>query len=409
MTKTQAKTFPYIKLEAEKNRFFCVQQRLGMVGWILFFKKTILRPVIRTQPKRFSLKVGKDWVRRQYGLLIRNIRILLHFAIYRKRGWGSGFQLELPCFGHLCVPVHQGHKIFDLRRSVVIKVFEQDVHPSLIVHEIETVQHISHIDFAPTMCKWNLEERWYEEEYLTGSLDSSHNPMDTETLLTKFRDDVVHKLNALILFQDPTIKNAVTYIHDITQKIYSSRLSKQEATVGEFRRIAHFINAILDQLRRIDGDSIFLVFTHGDFAPANMLNTPQGLKIIDWENSGYRSALFDFYCYFFYRSANRAVPIATLRGELQEAFPLFMGELAKTARDVSQSVRQDEHLYRWIFYIEMLCRLVEREVSDKNLEVMSFITQYLKSFTAYEEMLGLHDISLKLSPSPPQFPTAINE
>lgn len=392
MNETRPKTFQYIKFKHEGNQYFCVQQPLWMLTWILFFKKTILRPINRNHPRTPLLKIVLNWLRGYSGFFKKNIRILVHFVFYRKQPSALDFLLQLPCFGHLCVTVHRGKKIFDLRRAAVIKVFDHDVPPSAIVSEIELVQHISQIDFAPSIRKWNIEERWYEEDYLPGSPDGSATPMDTETLITTFHHDVIHKLNALILLQEPKVRNVITYVTDITKILYSSRLSKQESTISEFKRITQFVHFIIGQLRMIHDGSIFLVFTHGDFLPANMLNTPHGLNVIDWEHAGYRSVLFDFYSYFFYRSANRAVPVNTMRSELQMAYPLLMTELANKARSVSRSVRRAENVYRWLFYIEMLCKLVERETSDKNLDVMKFISQYLQTFIAYEELLGLNDV-----------------
>ncbi len=40
-------------------------------------------------------------------------------------------------------------------------------------------------------------------------------------------------------------------------------------------------------------NSVYIVFTHGDMVPANILDTKNGIKIIDWESTSYRSVLFD--------------------------------------------------------------------------------------------------------------------
>lgn len=399
MKKNQSKTFQYIKLENEGNRYFCMQQPLWVVIWILFFKQNILRPVIRSHSTTPSCRLGVSWFRTQYGILRKNIAIIIRFAFYHDQSQSTRSALELPCYGHFCVPVHQGMKIFDLRKEVVIKVFDQDVPAAVIQAEVERLEHISKIDFAPSIRRWNVEKRWYEEDYLNGTLDSSHKPMDSETLLTKFHDDVVHKLNALILFQEPKATNAVIYGTNIAKILESSPLSRQESTVEELKRITRFVDSIFARLKFEEDCPILLVFAHGDFVPANMLNTPQGMKMIDWEGCGYRSALFDFYSYFFYRSTSRNIPVSTLMTEVQKALPHFILELAKKAQDVSQSIRCLENVYRWTFYIEMLCRLIERKMSDKNLNVLYYISRYLDAFTRYEEMFAGHFASSSRIPN----------
>jgi len=78
-----------------------------------------------------------------------------------------------------------------------------------------------------------------------------------------------------------------------------SRLAKQDLSSKDFTTIKSFIDMIVERLRVEGNCPVFLVFTHGDFCPANMLNTQQGIKVIDWEGAGTRSVLFDVYSYFF--------------------------------------------------------------------------------------------------------------
>lgn len=388
--KTQTRQYQYVKIENEGNRYFCMQQNPGLVAWMLFFERDIFRPLVRAYPSPCSLKSILGWFRKQYGLLRKNFGASILFAACHYQWRDTSSVLELPCYGQLCVPVHQGNKIFDFHREVVIKVFHPDVPTSVIFNEIERLKEISRIDFAPSIRNWNIEERWYEEDYLTGSLDSSYKPMDSKTLLSKFHDVIVRQLNALILFQEPKVSKALSYATDVTKILKSSRLSEQKSTVGEFIKITQFIDSMIARLKAEDDCAMLLVFAHGDFVPANMLNTHNGMKIIDWEGAGYRSAMFDFYSYFFYRPANRNIPVSTLIWEVQKALPLFVAELTKTSQVVSQSIMRMESIYRWIFYVEMLCRLIEREMSDENLNMMNAIVRYFEAFDQYEEMVGGH-------------------
>lgn len=300
--------------------------------------------------------------------------------------------VALPCYGQVCLPVHRGYKVFDWYRKAVIKVFDPDVTPSRIQGEIDLLQQTSKFDFAPSLKTWNVEERWYEEELFHGSLDSAGEPPDSDTLLTQFHNHVIHRLKALILFQEPKAANAVTYGTAMTNRLTDSRLARQESTVQECQKVAGFMDAIVGRIRREGDHPILMVFTHGDFVPANMLTTTQGMKIIDWEGAGYRSALYDFYSYFFNRSGSRNIPVSTLIAEVQKALPLFISELAKEAHEVAVSARQGERVYRWTFYLEMLDRMIEREMSDNNLNMLSYISRYLEAFIRYEELLTGHSV-----------------
>jgi hypothetical protein len=165
-------------------------------------------------------------------------------------------------------------------------------------------------------------------------------------------------------------------------------LLSQELTATEFVKIKKFLDSTVERLRVEGNCPVYLVFTHGDFCPANMLNTPYGIRIIDWESADYRSALFDFYSYFFYRSVARKIPVTVLVSEINEAFPLFVSSLTKKAPGISQSIISLRDTYRWLYYIERICMLVDRKVTDKNLNILEDILRYIEAFNHYEEIIA---------------------
>ncbi|MBA3611814.1 MAG: phosphotransferase [Nitrospirales bacterium] len=396
MKSHQSVVYQYIKMPNVEKHYFCLQQNILVLAWVLFFKKNSLSPVVRPeQDMDFSPKAFVRQMRSYLGLIRSNLRILIVFIIYKyHRGTGDEV-VELPRYGQVCLHVHKGYKIFDFYRNSVIKVFDQDIDPSVIQEEIDLLQQISKFDFAPSLRKWNGGERWYEEELLQGSLDASYTKtlMDSEIVLPKFHDHVLQRLKTLILFQEPKSINAVTYLADMTKILPDSRLATQESTVQEFKITANFVDWIVGQFRREGDHQIFLVFTHGDLVPANMLNTKRGMKIIDWEGAGYRSVLFDFYSYFFNQVSLREVPVNVLVAEIEGGLPMCISELAQHTFEISRSLLTLEKFYRWTFYIEMICRLVDRARTDKNLPIMKYLGNYTNAFIRYEEFFSQKDES----------------
>ncbi|MDH3772120.1 MAG: aminoglycoside phosphotransferase family protein, partial [Nitrospirota bacterium] len=198
--------------------------------------------------------------------------------------------------------------------------------------------------------------------------------------------DIMPRLDSLMLLQKPMTNNSIEYTKGIMEIIEVSGLSRRESTVREFNKIQSFLDSVLRRLRAEGNCDVQLVFTHGDFCPANMLNTRHGIRIIDWEGAKYRSALFDFYSYFFYRPVSRKVPVATLASELNEALPFFISNLDKKAPHISNNLIQLNNVYRWIYYIEQICKEVEREMTDKNLNILESILRYIEAFNRYEEI-----------------------
>ena len=392
MKRPQSKTFLYGRMPHDGKRLVCLQQNIVGLAWLLFLKQDPLSPVVRPHSKNSWFNVSGRSIRNHLGFMKRNLRFLLAFREYQRQGGKSDGLVALPCYGQVCLPVHRGYKVFDWYRKAVIKVFDPEVDKSRILEEINLLQQASQFDFAPSIRKWNVEERWYEEEYLNGSPDASSAPMDAETLLSRFQGHLVHALRAVMLSQEPKVTKAVTYVTGLMDIHNVRRLSRQESTVQELTKAAEFMDAIVGQLRREGDHAIFLVFTHGDFVPANMVNTKQGMKIIDWEGAGYRSAFYDFYSYFFHRSGSRDIPVSMLMSNVQKALPLFMAELAGNVREVAWSANRWGNVYRRIFYIEMLCRLIERERTDNNLHILRYISRYLEVFIRYEEGLARQDV-----------------
>ncbi len=87
--------------------------------------------------------------------------------------------------------------------------------------------------------------------------------------------------------------------------------------------------------------------------------------------------------------------MAALASELNEALPFFISNLEKNAPHISSSLIHHQNVYRWIYYIEQICKEVEREMTDKNLNILEDILGYIEAFSRYEEILALNDQGVK--------------
>ncbi len=386
----KSRTFQYIKIESNGRRYFCVQQSLIDVIWVLYFEENPSRPTITpdSTPTRLGFVLG--WLRQQFGDIRMNLKSLMKFVFHKYQLKSIDGVICLSYYGQTCMPVHKGYKIFDLRRGMVLKVFDQDISTSLILSEIEQLRLVSKIDFAPSIGRWNIQDRWYEENYVNGSMDSSHLLMDSATLLKKFRGEVVQHMKDLVLFQKPITKNAIDYVNDISSILEVSGMSKREESMKEFREIKTFIDSVVERLHGAGNYPIQVVFAHSDFVPANMMQTSKGMKLVDWEEAKYRSALFDFYSYFFFRPVWLKTGVKELTREIQEALSIFISSIATESPEVSKSLLSLENDYRWIFYIDLLCRQMKREMTDTRLDIRSIIFQYMGTFNRYEEELALN-------------------
>ncbi len=142
---------------------------------------------------------------------------------------------------------------------------------------------------------------------------------------------------------------------------------------------------MIEQLR-LEGDCpISLVYSHGDFSPRHVLTTEHGSLMIDWEMAGHRSALFDLFNVFFrrlwlgYASPGMAVAMQEAIAQVQSYVALSMS----AGNSSELSLVDEADVYRRIYYIERVCKVVERQkMTDAVLD--KSILRLIDTFSQYE-------------------------
>lgn len=357
--------------------YFCLQQNPAVFAWILFFKSDDL---ITIQPwlKKDIPRWTKTYFQYHWNLFKRNLFNLIIFLQCRL-GLRHLDTLQLPVYGHFGMHVHKGYKIFNLYSGVVTKIFDPDVNALSIINEIDHLKIISQINFAPSLRRWDSGERWYEEDYMRGAVASKHRATDSDTFLKAFYQEAAPCMKSLILFKPLVTKDPQTYLDELIEVLDISRVPEWNANSTEADTIVNFINLTVKCLKSEGSQPIDLVFTHGDFCPANILSTKDGIRIIDWETAGYRSLLFDFYSYFFYRPVNiNNISVEQMASEIHQSLPIFITGLDRKLT-ISDSV------YRRLFYLEYVFKLVERLCTDKRLNIMDFIMRYINAFSLFDQ------------------------
>ena len=366
---------PEYKYVIINDRYYCLQQNPVVLAWILFLKKSTLDLVYRPYPHKIVHKIP-FLLQRKWRAFRHNFFVYLALIRYKYFQNKTKSALTLPIYGQICKAAHRGYKIFDFRRRVVIKVFDRNVDKNTVLKEIDRLKIVSSMDFAPSLRRWNIEELWYEEDYIEGYLDVDHSYKpadDSVTVGEKFRHIITPCIETLILLQAPVTVHLTEYVHDITEKLEGYRLFRQESEIIDnkgIREIKHFLSSTIEQLNTGRNCPVSLVFTHGDFCSANILNTKNNIKILDWEHATYRSALFDFYSYFFYRPYRNRISVHDLVLEINKALPFFISKLSLKSREISESISSQGNIYRLLYYIERVCMLLERAMTDTNLDVL---------------------------------------
>lgn len=387
MKSGRSRQYQYIKVD---DYYFCLQQNPAAFAWLLFCKREDLltiQPWLKKSLTPWTLL----YVRYHWKMVKRNVWHLINFVLCRFGLRDNVQTVQLPVYGQFGMAVHKGYKVFNLRSGVVTKVFDPDVSQSSVLCEIEQLKKVSQIIFAPSLKQWNMDERWYQEEYIRSNIPVLHRSADSVVLLKAFYQEVMPCMNNLILFQPPGTKGLMEYLEELMEIPEIRRLSTEELDGSGFQKIKTFLDRMVGCFRTEGSISIYLVLTHGDFCPANMLNTERGIKCIDWESVGDRSALFDFYSYFFYRMVSSKHSVEKVASEITEALPRFLSVVAMHLPEMANGVSHFQKEYRWMYYVEEVCKGLVRERTDRNLNILEDILGYIEAFTRYEEVLECKD------------------
>lgn len=372
------RSYDYIKIN---DYYFCLQQNPAVFAWILFFKRDDL---ITIQPwlKKDIPRWAKTYLKYQWNLLKKNVFNLIIFTQCRL-GLRKMDKVVLPVYGHFGMHVHRGYKIFHLNTNIVTKIFDSDVEVAAIKKEVEQLKMVSNISYAPSLIKWDIDERWYQEEYVRSSIASDHRSSDSDIFLQAYYKETVPCLKTIMSYKPAKTIKLGEYLNEIFKVLDSADLFRKKLTDAEHAVFESFIGDVTSKLKMHEDTPVNLVFSHGDFCPANILSTEKGIKFIDWESAGYRSLLFDFYSYFFHRPVSSRFSVEQLISEIDNALPHLLSELPFIS-DNADSIK----IYRQLYYLEQLYKLAERDVTDTHLSMKDYAMRYISSFKSYEDILS---------------------
>ena len=279
-----------------------------------------------------------------------------------------------------------GYKVFDLRRQVVVRVFPPATCLAKVRRQIAWVLCVGAHCFAPTVGRWNIEERWYEED----SVNGFPGVVSDWTRFLHSLQDSITVLARLIFAFSPREIWALEYVQGRSEFLLGGRSVLSDAGLNAVKvaTIRRFVEAIVDRLYLAGDRPISLVCSHGDCLLGHVLATKHGTVLIDWEAVASRSALCDLYHVFFRRlSGGGAAPGIT--AEMAKAISQLQShEALHVPADMSSlvSFSAATEIYRCIYYIERICKYVETrpEMNEANLNEALLFTHI---YHAYEEQL----------------------
>lgn len=291
--------------------------------------------------------------------------------------------ITLPAFGHLCIRVHQGYKVFDFSRSETTKVFDQDIDTAAAENEINAVRKASSLRFTPTLIEADPGNRWYSETFIPGERSAKNTQAVPELI---FKQVIASHLCEMLMSNPVHTTELSEYINklrdSINQQLAHSQLDREFST-----HVHNFVCRIITSLEAAEDIPVKLTFTHGDFSFVNFIYSNKNkIAVIDWESAKDRSILSDLYNYFltelYYERTRKNLVI-----EINDAISLVTRQLAAFEKSTQfDTLEKFRDTYRWLYYIERIQVLLDREPSDIQQNV---IRRSIKTFTRYETFTSI--------------------
>ena len=320
------------------GKYFCTQSSFVSLLWTLLIKN-----------KRLHLN--------SLGIRRRQVPTILKAIIrYRYRIPVTAKPLQLPAFGQLCIRVHRGHKIINFSTLTATKVFDPGTAASAALNEINSVRDAASLDFAPQLIEVDPQSHWYTETFIPGERSAKTERSDPASI---YKDKIADHLYQMISSKSVLTRRLFEHLHDLRasmlQQLTHSQLNSELAT-----QIHGFIQSTAARLETSEDIAIYLAFTHGDFSFVNFLYTDNDIAVIDWESAKERSILQDLYNYFLTELYYRRTE-SNLLCEIDDAISILGRNLATINPELSSNVVDFKAIYRWIYYLERLHTLLDRE------------------------------------------------
>jgi hypothetical protein len=298
--------------------------------------------------------------------------------------------LRLPVPGSICRKVQKGYKVFDLNRNIAIKVFDRSIEPEMVQREYEHLQRIGALSFAPSLHNLNLDEMWYEEDYVNGY--RLPRP-EWEAFLPEFHEFVPPHV-ARILFAFPfKIMISGEYAEELSNGILAKceECGDKCINTDSVSLLKVFLSQIVERLRAVRDRPIYLGCSHGDFSTRHLLVTKtKGSSVpvlIDWERSDFRSLMYDLHDAFFKRIRRVGCVDLDAHTALEKAIFEFRSIIKLNASGSDQAIitsLNDAELYRSFYFIEKIYMLLGSSISDAKLEIIiSYIHIFRASINRY--------------------------
>ena len=268
------------------------------------------------------------------------------------------------------IPGNHSIRIINFRTNSCDVILKKGFNPLFIENEINLRNKIIHPS-VPKLIDYDIKKNYYTEEKIEGlPLNRLSNQKQRSLAFSDSLDclfELYNKTRIAVDVQD--------WLHVLVKKLifieFNLNNQKSNKLWCDISNITYKLRSIIEKYGNVE---ITTTITHGDFQPANILYNTESEKtfVIDWEYSGRRYELYDYYVYCyqsrFPRGLSKRLKNRNINRESFPASSLSFHNFINTNLNKS--------ILALLLFEDILVRLEELYAltdAEKNLGLMMFI------------------------------------
>jgi len=182
-------------------------------------------------------------------------------------------------------------RLLDYNEGKAFVIQKTDFDRALLVNDVNVRRETPYLP-SPVIREMAEDVPWYSEDLITGT--PIHRLKDAR----KGKEAVKQVTAPLFRLYEKTAQavNSFDYACEILNRIEERIRRNRHLKKGEREALiktSHIFVKILGELHNGDDDETFIVQSHGDFQPANILVGDDKAWLIDWEYTARRQAAYD--------------------------------------------------------------------------------------------------------------------
>lgn len=194
----------------------------------------------------------------------------------------------------IIVPGNHKIRLMDQRESVVYSILKQGFDPEFFSRELENRHYAVELGIpVPPLIEVAKDDGWFSEKYICGTplnrLANSKLALNTKNTIIKH----LTKLHDITKKQESIKEYAAQTYHEILKHL-GNNFEIKSVSNERLIHLAHNLYTLI--LKKSSGNTpteITTVRSHGDFQPANVILSDEGVWLIDWEYSKRRQIYYD--------------------------------------------------------------------------------------------------------------------